>query len=47
MCEYQLWDLIISGIAAFFTALALIWVLFKETLLAYWKAPILQSYIYG
>jgi len=46
MTEYEIWNLVISGIAAFFTALAIIWILFKETILSRWKAPKLQSLIH-
>ncbi len=46
MTNYEICDLIISGIAAFSTALAIIWILFKETILARWRAPKFESHIF-
>jgi len=45
MSNYEICDLIISSVAASSTFLAVIWVLFKETLLARWRAPLLQRHI--
>ncbi|MDP3041417.1 MAG: hypothetical protein Q8N62_01590 [Candidatus Omnitrophota bacterium] len=45
MTKYEKCDLIIAAVAAFFTTTAIIWVLFKETILARWRAPKLQSLI--
>lgn len=43
MTNYEKYDLIITAVAAFFTTTAIIWALFKETLLAFWKRPRFKS----
>ncbi len=46
MTNYKKYDLFISGIAAFSTLAAVIWMLFKETILARWRAPRLELFVH-